>query len=373
MATQNLGTTVAGTTTLSDFKSWAKAISDWMAAIGWTQTNDTGQAVWTATVLTCTQVAMSGTTATISYSSFTGPAPRAGMSVTFSGFSNGGNNTALTLTAVSGGSSGTVTATNASGVNETHSGSGTTTALAAVPANPAVVYEIWQSADAISSTNPIFVKFEYGAGTVSNTHFFAFTAACGSNGSGTLTTNIGTRYATTSNVATTSACSSIFSGDTSRFCIAMFINAGSPSNGFFVGVERSHDSSGADTNTYFMTATIQNASGTHTYGQQIIQRPSVGGALSAEIVMVTAITSLTSGVVGSSIAIGPLFPVYGKLDNPSMMCAFSRGGDIIEGANVTVPYFGSNHTMYCTKATTVYTTVPGTTGASGNGFLMRYE
>lgn len=374
MSTQLLSTTVPGNTSFADFKSWAQAISAWMASIGWTQTNDTGQVVWTATVLTCTQVAMTGTTAVISYSSFTGPAPRQGMSVTFSGFGNSGNNTALTLTAVSGGSSGTVTATNASGVSETHAGSGTTTAISASPATSALVYEVWQATDALASTLPIIVKLEYGTSGTANAPQFAITAATGSNGSGTLTGNVSARNVSASNSAgaTGVGAASIFSGSSSQFAIAMFLNPVSGSNGFFFAIERAHNSSGADTSSYFMVLSIANNSGTHLPTQQIVQLPANGGTLTAETAFITAMTTLSSGLVGTNIALAPVFPVIGKLDNPCMALAFSKGGDVIEGATVVVPYFGSNHTFYCTKAATLYSQMPTGSG-SGNATLIRYE
>jgi hypothetical protein len=370
MSTQLLSTTVPGCTTLSDFKTWAAAISAWMASIGWLQTNDTGQVVWTATVLTCTQVAMSGSVATISYSSYTGPAPRAGMSVIFTGFSNSGNNTTLTLTAVSGGSSGTVTATNASGVNETHAGSGTTTAQAAVPSTSTTVYEIWESQDSVSSTLPIFIRLDYGQSSTTSANSFKVNAGTGSSGAGVLTGNVGTQVVHSSNSAATLAANSIFSGDASRVMCAMFLNAASGSNPLFFAIERSHNSAGADTDSYFML--IANVGSSRTATQQIIQKPALGGTLTQETAHITALTTLSSGVVGTNIALGPLFPVIGKLDNPCMAIAFSRGGDIVEGATVIVPYYGSNHTMYCSKANTMQTNEPSGT-SSGNGTLYRYE
>lgn len=374
MSTQLLSTTVPGVTNLSDFKSWAMAISSWMASIGWLQTNDTGQAVWTATVLTCTQVAMAGTVATISYSSFTGPAPRQGMSVVFSGFTNGGNNTTLTLTAVSGGSSGTVTAANASGVNETHSGSGTTTAQAGVPTASSTIYEIWESQDSVSSTLPIFIRLDYGQSATANSDLFKLTAGTGSNGSGTLTGNVTAAIQHSSNSAGTTGVgnNSVFSGDTSRVLCALFINASNAGNPLLFAIERSHDSSGADTDSYFMVITNFGTSGSRVLAQQIVQKPALGGTLTAETAHITALTTLSSGVVGTNIALGPLFPVIGKLDNPSMAIAFAKGGDVVEGATVTVPYFGSNHIFYCTKTSSAFTAEPLNSGTS-TGLLMRYE
>ena len=83
-----------------------------------------------ATVLTLTQVTVTGTTATYSYSSFTGPAPVVGLSVTFSGFNTGANNTTATLTAVSGGNSGTVSVAATGQANETTAAYGISAAAA---------------------------------------------------------------------------------------------------------------------------------------------------------------------------------------------------------------------------------------------------
>jgi hypothetical protein len=356
---------------LTDFKAWAKVISDFMATAGWAQANDTGQAVWTATVLTCTQVAMAGTVATISYSSFAGPAPRVGMSITFSGFGNGGNNTALTITAVSGGGSGTVTAVNASGVNETHAGSGTTTAQAAVPASTATIYEVWVSTDALSSTVPMYLKLEYGQGSTANTILFALTAGTGSNGSGTLTGNVTSRYPHTPNTSSATPGESDLCGASGRLSIMMFRPV-SNSLPFFFGVERSHDATGADTDAYWVIYLSFITGATRALTQQVINKPALGGVLTAETEFVSALTTLSSGVFGTSVALAPVFPVVGKLDNPTMCVAASKGGDIIDAGTVTVSMFGASHTFFCAKTTSAWTSVPRNTGTA-NALLFRWE
>lgn len=77
------------------------------------------------TILTLTQVSVSGSNAVYSYSSYSGPDPAVGMTIVITGFSNSVNNVTATLTAVSGGASGTVTVTKVSQVNETHAATGT--------------------------------------------------------------------------------------------------------------------------------------------------------------------------------------------------------------------------------------------------------
>jgi hypothetical protein len=76
------------------------------------------------TVLTLSQVASSGGHSVYTYSSYTGPDPRVGMTVTITGFGTAGNNVTAVLTAVSGGASGTVTVATTTQGNEIHAGSG---------------------------------------------------------------------------------------------------------------------------------------------------------------------------------------------------------------------------------------------------------
>lgn len=98
---------------------------------GWIQTGDVGQVVWTATAWTGTTLTAVGSVVTATWTSYTGPLPRVGMTVTFSGFSNSGNNAIFTLTAVNIAAH-TMTFTNAA-VNlpdaNNGSGAGTTVAI----------------------------------------------------------------------------------------------------------------------------------------------------------------------------------------------------------------------------------------------------
>lgn len=161
MATTNF-TVGPDNTTLALFEAWAMPISAFWKTAGWVQANDTGQVVWTATVLTCTSVAVSGGNAVYAFASYTGPDPRIGMSFTFSTFANGGNNVTATVTALTGGTgggAGTVTVVLSTQVTDT-TGSGTTTALAARPGIGATVYEVWVTGDVVGF--PVYVKFEYG-------------------------------------------------------------------------------------------------------------------------------------------------------------------------------------------------------------------
>jgi hypothetical protein len=368
MSVQITSTTAPANDNLADFKSWASVISAWMATAGWVQTNDTGQVVWTATVFTLTQATVSGGNGVYSFSSYTGPAPRIGMSVIITGFTNGGNNLTATITALTGTTSGTFTVVNGGAVNETHAGSATTTAQAAAPSTSTSVYDVWESADALSSTLPIFLKFEYGTSSTASCITFAATAATGSNGSGTLTGNVSNRVLHSLGTNSTTTFESDFSGATGRVAMMLFRPTSTATFPFFFAIERAHDATGADTDAYFVLYFADSAA----VVQQIIQKPALGGVLTAEIEFVSALTTLSSGVVGTSVALGPCFPVIGKLDNPTMACAFAKGGDIVEGATVNIAFYGGSHTFLCTKASSTWTGLPRRAGTT-NALLMRWE
>jgi hypothetical protein len=372
MSVQITSTTVPANDNLADFKSWASVISAWMATAGWVQANDTGQVVWTATVFTLTQATVSGGNGIYSFSSYTGPVPRIGMSVIITGFTNGGNNLTATITALTGTTSGTFTVVNGGAVNETHAGSATTTAQAAAPSTSTSVYEIWQSTDALSSTLPIFLKFEYGTSGTASCITFAATAATGSNGSGTLTGSVSNRTLHTTTVNSTTAAESDFSGSTGRIAMIMFRTNTGGSVAFFFAIERAHDATGADTDAYFVLYFASGTSGTRAAAMQIVQRPALGSVLPAETEFVSALTTGSSGIVGTSVALGPCFPVIGKLDNPTMACAFAKGADIVEGATVSIAFYGGSHTYLCTKGAGNFGSLPRNAGTT-NGLLMRWE
>lgn len=63
-------------------------------------------------------------------------------------------------------------------------------ATVTVPATSAYVYEIWRFNDAAQATKPLFIKVEYGTGTVSGRVNLRLSASSGSDGAGTLSGSI---------------------------------------------------------------------------------------------------------------------------------------------------------------------------------------
>ena len=361
---------VGSTNTLAYFTDWAKAVSDFLASIGWLQTNDTGQVVWTATVLTMTEVAV-GATAVYSYSSYAGPTPRVGMSVAVTGFANGNNNVTGVLTAVSGGASGTVTMVLTTQANEVHAGSGTTTALAAAPAANNYVYEIWGMGDALQATSPFYLKIEYGTGSSANGPNLYVTIGTATNLAGTLSGNVSSRVSVGNNTGnTTTAYPCELAGSTGWFgCILWRNSTGTMARIFCV--DRSKDASGYDTGDY---ATLLTCGYTGVTQQSIFKAGTLQGVATLEyssasrwgtILPITATTGIINGQTHNS----PVIPLVGQVDNPSLAAVVVLAADYAENDPIPVSLFGSTHTYKFTKSTGI-----PVVGSQGVGYpAIRYE
>lgn len=349
-------------TTLTTFKAWATPISAFFATCGWIQTSDTGQVVWTATVLTLTQVTV-GATAVYSYSSYTGPDPRIGMSVTVTGFGTGGNNVTATLTAVSGGASGTVTVALSTQSNETHSGSGTTTALAAVPGTGAYVYEIWKTGDSVGFD--VYAKVEYGTnGSFATRASIALSVGTGANGSGSLT-NSSTRQTTQSNSSVTTVLPCHLSGDSGRMTLLMF--QANTNQVFVFNLERSYDNSGTPTGSYYNYAHIGPNGGS---GIQQSLFPTGAGTTTetggfAAIVVKTA----TTGNVGSTTCVSQIFPLIGGIGNPLTGIMVYRGHDFSDDQVVYITIYGVQQTYITNDVNS--SAIPS--NGQSSGYMARYS
>lgn len=332
---------------IANFIAWGSAVSAAVANMGWLQQNDTGQVVWTATVLTLTQAAVSGGNTTFSYSSFTGPAPRIGMSVTTSGFVNGANNASnKVITAVSGGASGTFTVV-LGGVNETHAGSATTTAIAAVPGASTYAYEIWAPADALQTgATTFFLKLEYG--TDSTHPNIQVTLCTSTNGAGTASgTSVGP-YNTNSGAANEGALTyeTYFSGDTNRLGMLIWRNHPSAGGPIWLAIERTKNTDGTDSSdgvTLFINRS-QNGQ-----AQQATINFGVGTTVLTNLITCYD-NANASQVFNNNVPVYPVFPVYGKVGNPCTVLAIIHTQDVVDTSLITVTLYGSSRTYLAAAA-----------------------
>lgn len=264
-------------------------------------------------------------------------------------------------------------------VQTTDTGQVNWSTIAAVPSS-AYVFEIWKSADTLSTTLPIFVKVWYGfTATIPR---LQMTIGTGSDGAGNIVGQVTTGSPWTLTTLTTNQGSTVFpcffSGSPGEFRMWMWgtVNA-SPATGVLVVIERSKDSNGNSTSDYFTTAwAVQNNSGLLSY-QQTIMQTGVGNRDSGIITIGLTSGSGTGSAFGT-VAAFPVFPLIGKIGNPMLGLMSACAGDASPNSTVTVSsMYGTTHT---------YLTVGGTsssgitnafgarasTGAPMQG-LMRFE
>lgn len=368
---------VADNSTLANLKAWASAIGAALATFGWVQQPDTGQVVWTATVLTLTQVAVSGGNAVYSYSSYTGPAPRVGMSVIITGFTIGGNNVTGNLIAVSGGASGTVTMATTTQANETHAGSGTTTAQASIP-SASYVYEIWAPGDALQTGGTVYyVKFEYGSSSGTANVSFRYTVGTATNGAGNLVLSgyfIGPVLLFTFGHQGGTPYECNFSGDSGRFAMMLWRN-GPSSITAFLGFERTLATDGTPS-TDGMTAIQSRGAGgdnppagwDYAQGNRTLVF-GVGWAPGYYPQILGSPVAATQSF-NNKTPLSPVFPIYGIIGNPQTIAGSLRTNDAPEGGLVPTTFYGATRIYLISNAGNL---VNFGNGGTVHRLAMRYD
>lgn len=227
-------------------------------------------------------------------------------------------------------------------------------------------YEIRTSTDALTA---IYVKIEYGSNATSaNQLGFWITTGTGSNGTGTLTGQVGARTQIAS-ATSTAANVDYVSATTSRFSIAHYVPTTAASSSLAFLVQRTTDATGADTSTGFICLIESATSAKNQYtsfaGGASTQRGNIGWMLYG-----------TTPVPGSAGAI-PVFPFYvaGPSDFTLIRDAVAIPTTYAGGQSMhTLSILGSNRTYVGTFGNSTTGFYDGTGSATINlTFCMRYE
>lgn len=342
------------TDTLAHFNALSKPLSDMLATIGWTKASDGGMIDWTNNTLI--------------------PAFDVN-TITYLQWRYRGAWSSVTTYAIGD----VVTLSNTTYYARVSTTNSSPNGLVNVANWSPVAYEIWKSSDALSSSIPIYVKIEWyaGAGGNANSPGMFVTFGTGSDGNGNLTGSIGTRQRLfgSNTTDTTTVMEFDLSGGTNWFCFLLFRQASGSDKTAFISCGRSRDSSGNVDNRYIITW-LQGMVGGGGNGCkfQIVQNPLNGGALPVEGMIPTVLTGQTSGAIGGNVALGPIMPVYGKLDNPILEFAAAKAPDITEGATISASLYGTTHTFLCTKASVLGANLNiGNTTGNSPALLFRWE
>ena len=180
-------------------------------------------------------------------------------------------------------------------------------------ANNSSGYIIYAFADALQATYPVYIKIEYGAGTVNYTQLGLWvTVGFATNGAGVITGN-----SQTSRIALPSATTNVLtpggvSGSTSRLTASIMLFNGSPAFiSMWFSVERLQSTAGADTSQGIVLAYAQHGSAsTPISGSQVVYysgyQPPPTTALGS---LMPNQPAGTTWVVGANTGTGPILPL----------------------------------------------------------------
>lgn len=184
-----------------------------------------------------------------------------------------------------------------------------TTATRPAVANTAAGYKMYRFSDALQATAPVFIKVEFGTGSVATTTPAIWvTVGSATNGAGTLSGQVGTRQQF-SFTSSTTASPCYTSGSSSRLSLAFWVNSPAASGSkVFIVIERTRDSTGAEDDTGVYT---QFSSGTSFNNHQtVLQAGPFPNQANGTPALVPGAMSLIRGANTGLLPIMPWLPAW---------------------------------------------------------------
>lgn len=219
-------------------------------------------------------------------------------------------------------------------VKHTDSGQINLATVARPAINTYAGYEIYRFDDALQATKPVYIKIEYGIAAVADRPSLAFTVGTGTNGAGTLNSQVGSRRTLlpTGSKLSGNILSSYCSGSNERLSLCTHLDPSS-TLALFINIERTKDSAGDPTNDGIATAFTAGGTG---FWQTVPLAGSIpaGGSIQPFF-------PLSSGQVGASggdVPVSPWFVPIGHVRYGSPV--FYRHADIGELVIFSINHFG---------------------------------
>jgi hypothetical protein len=256
----------------------------------------------------------------------------------------------------------------------------------ACPSAPSTMqgYEIWRFNDALQSVSPVFLRIDYGSGSVNTVPAFRWTLGSGSTGNGTLSGFLTRDQSGASgNAHTILQAASVFANNTLVSYISggnnwliLAMNArgtgGTTSHICCIGFERTIDANGLPIADGVLVSF--KAGGNPAYGQSVWSPTLgwIGNDVAADAWgMLTPF--LGGGTTGSNVAVYPVFHSWGggAFLNPGFNFLGYWNSEITVNTANTFTYYGESHT-YMPLGNSSF----GTISARGNtqiAVMMRWE
>lgn len=257
-----------------------------------------------------------------------------------------------------------------------------TTVTKPTVANEKKGYEIWRMDDSLQATYPCYIRLDYGSGSLASTLGVWLTLGTGSDGAGNITGKLfdggSITAATLSNNSHDTASQALYgSADTNRFTFNVG-GVGGVTYLLILGIERTKDSTGADTGDGFLiagksglatkpsgfTGTVANNSCWIHYCKATGSQPPMSAGWNY------ILANESPSVFGSDVGIGLVIPMATVAQQPGANFAVARIGDFILSATPSMTLYGSTVT-YVRLAATVHTN--GGIADSTAVILMRYD
>jgi len=231
--------------------------------------------------------------------------------------------------------------------------------------NTAQGYEIYQSDDELTDW---YLKIEYGSGSNASYPSIWITVGTGSNGGGTLTGQVSTRFqisTATHNASTLYSCA--FAGGNNWLAISLWYDSAANQTLTFL-IERLRDAAGVEEDTGIVVLGISSAA---RYQQVVPKEGAIPVLTSAAAVPYWPIMSppgsQTSSLSGTTVGVYTIHP-YAQTHRPSILAGlvyFSGSPDISAYATFTVERYGEEVTYLSLGAFTLIST--------GLALAIRYE
>lgn len=234
-------------------------------------------------------------------------------------------------------------------------------------------YEIWRFADTLQSSVPVFFKIEYAIGSSAGQPNMWFTVGSGSNGSGTLTGQVGQRQqvGTGSLKSAGVTLPAWFCSDGSDLQVAYNIDSGSSSYGAIFCISRPRDQSGA--------ATAEGAvwfTSTSNVNNVAIQFIPAAGSVPAVISGSTPAINpayLNRSIAGPDALVCPvMLPLVGNWRYLRFLM-IGQNDFGAAGATFTATVFGASHTFVTLGACAGSTAAAPPGNGAIPGFALAFE
>jgi hypothetical protein len=202
-------------------------------------------------------------------------------------------------------------------------------------------YEIYRFADSLQSTAPVFFRLDYGSGSDAKYASLWLTVGTGSDGNGTITGVVIDSYQITHANSGSATNKSIITSFTNGLVISL-IQATSGGYGMYFTLERTHDSTSADTSAGVMCNTLKGTT------KQSIYAPFSGTVFTYANIM-SLLPPTGSGASAPDIHLYPVrffTPGEGPVSN---LCAAYFSADFATDSTYTVNFLGTDKTFRTTQ------------------------